>query len=384
MKGKCVKILYFAFLICFLISIPVKAKEREMGSIEQLMEDEMEGTFDFRDIDEMIHEIMPGEKMEFGETVMQVLTGKTELSANLLLRLIEDRLFYEFQAGRKGLIQILLIAIIASLFTNLSGVLRNNQIAEIGFYVLYMLLISISLHTFQTVMDSASVGIEKLLMFMRALGPVYFLAVALTSGSGTSVVFYQLVLFFIYMIELLVLNFLIPLLHIYMVVKILDHISSESYLSKLAELIELGISWISKTLLAAVIGLNLIQGLIAPAVDSLRRGILQKGVEALPVIGDAIGGTAEVVLGTAVLMKNGIGVAGAIICMVICVVPILQIFGITFLYKLAAAFIQPVSDPRIVGCVSAVGDGSRLLLKLVCMTGLLFLITIAIVAATTS
>ena len=315
---------------------------------------------------------------------MQVLTGKTDLSTNLLIRLIEDRLFYEFRAGRKGLIQILLIAIIASLFTNLSGVLRNNQIAEIGFYVLYMLLVSISLHTFQTVMDSASVGIEKLLMFMRALGPVYFLAVALTSGSGTSIIFYQLILFFIYMIELLVLNFLIPLLHIYMVVKILDHISSESYLSKLAELIESGISWISKTLLAAVIGLNLIQGLIAPAVDSLRRGILQKGVEALPVIGDAIGGTAEVVLGTAVLMKNGIGVAGAIICMVICVVPILQIFGITFLYKVAAALIQPVSDSRIVGCVSAVGDGSRLLLKLVCMTGLLFLITIAIVAATTS
>lgn len=384
MKGECMKKLCFAILICFFICIPVKAQEKETETIEQLVEEEMEGTFDFRDIDEMLHEIMPGEKMEFGETVMQVLTGKTDLSANLLTRLIEDRLFYEFRAGRKGLIQILLIAIIASLFTNLSGVLRNNQIAEIGFYVLYMLLVSISLHTFQTVMDSASVGIEKLLMFMRALGPVYFLAVALTSGSGTSIIFYQLVLFFIYMIELLVLNFLIPLLHIYMVVKILDHISSESYLSKLAELIESGISWISKTLLAAVIGLNLIQGLIAPAVDSLRRGILQKGVEALPVIGDAIGGTAEVVLGTAVLMKNGIGVAGAIICMVICAVPILQIFGITFLYKVAAAFIQPVSDPRIVGCVSAVGDGSRLLLKLVCMTGLLFLITIAIVAATTS
>lgn len=384
MKGECMKRLCFAILICFFICIPVKAQEKETETIEQLVEEEMEGTFDFRDIDEMLHEIMPGEKMEFGETVMQVLTGKTDLSANLLTRLIEDRLFYEFRAGRKGLIQILLIAIIASLFTNLSGVLRNNQIAEIGFYVLYMLLVSISLHTFQTVMDSASVGIEKLLMFMRALGPVYFLAVALTSGSGTSIIFYQLVLFFIYMIELLVLNFLIPLLHIYMVVKILDHISSESYLSKLAELIESGISWISKTLLAAVIGLNLIQGLIAPAVDSLRRGILQKGVEALPVIGDAIGGTAEVVLGTAVLMKNGIGVAGAIICMVICVVPILQIFGIAFLYKVAAAFIQPVSDPRIVGCVSAVGDGSRLLLKLVCMTGLLFLITIAIVAATTS
>lgn len=378
------KRLYLALLIFFFICIPVQAQEKETETIEQLVEDEMKDTFDFREINKAIQEIVPEKKMEFGETVMRVLTGETDLSADLLIRLLENRLFYEFQAGRKGLIQILLLAIIASLFANLSGVLKSQQISEIGFYVLYMLLISISLHSFQIVIDSATAGIENLLVFMKALGPVYFLAVALTSGSGTSIAFYQMVLFFIYMIELLVVNFLIPLLHIYMVVKILDHISSESYLSKFAELIEWGIAWTSKTLLAAVVGLNVIQGLIAPAVDSLKRGILQKGVETLPGIGDAIGGATEVLLGTAVLMKNGIGAAGAIICILICTVPVLQIFGITFLYKVAAALIQPISDPRIVGCVSAVGDGSRLLLKLVCMTGLLFLITIAIVAATTS
>lgn len=378
------KRLYLALLIFFFICIPVQAQEKETETIEQLVEDEMKDTFDFREINKAIQEIVQEKKMEFGETVMRVLTGETDLSADLLIRLLENRLFYEFQAGRKGLIQILLLAIIASLFANLSGVLKSQQISEIGFYVLYMLLISISLHSFQIVIDSATAGIENLLVFMKALGPVYFLAVALTSGSGTSIAFYQMVLFFIYMIELLVVNFLIPLLHIYMVVKILDHISSESYLSKFAELIEWGIAWTSKTLLAAVVGLNVIQGLIAPAVDSLKRGILQKGVETLPGIGDAIGGATEVLLGTAVLMKNGIGAAGAIICILICAVPVLQIFGITFLYKVAAALIQPISDPRIVGCVSAVGDGSRLLLKLVCMTGLLFLITIAIVAATTS
>lgn len=378
------KRLYLALLIFFFICIPVQAQGKETETMEQLVEDEMKDTFDFREINKAIQEIMPEKKMEFGETVMRVLTGETDLSADLLIRLLENRLFYEFQAGRKGLIQILLLAIIASLFANLSGVLKSQQISEIGFYVLYMLLISISLHSFQIVIDSATAGIENLLVFMKALGPVYFLAVALTSGSGTSIAFYQMVLFFIYMIELLVVNFLIPLLHIYMVVKILDHVSSESYLSKFAELIEWGISWTSKTLLAAVVGLNVIQGLIAPAVDSLKRGILQKGVETLPGIGDAIGGATEVFLGTAVLMKNGIGAAGAIICILICAVPVLQIFGITFLYKVAAALIQPISDPRIVGCVSAVGDGSRLLLKLVCMTGLLFLITIAIVAATTS
>ena len=83
-------------------------------------------------------------------------------------------------------------------------------------------------------------------------------------------------------------------------------------------------------------------------------------------------------------MKNGIGVAGAIICILICAIPALQILAMTFLYKLVAALIQPVSDKRIVGCISAVGEGSRMLLKIVFMTGVLFLLTIAIVAATTT
>lgn len=278
----------------------------------------------------------------------------------------------------------MLIAIIAAVFTNFSGVLKNGQIGAMGFYVLYMLLIAIALSSFQVVLDSAAAGIEKLIIFMRALGPVYFLSVAVAAGSSTSIVFYNLVLFLIYIVELLVLNFLIPLLHIYMVVKMLNYISTEEYLSKLAELIEFLVNWISKTLLTAVIGLNLIQGLITPAVDSLKRGALSKGVEALPAIGDAIGGVTEVLLGTAVLMKNGIGVAGAIICILICAIPALQILAMTFLYKLVAALIQPVSDKRIVGCISAVGEGSRMLLKIVFMTGVLFLLTIAIVAATTT
>ena len=155
-------------------------------------------------------------------------------------------------------------------------------------------------------------------------------------------------------------------------------------MSKLAELIEYLVGWMTKSLLAAVIGLNVIQGMITPAVDSLKRGVLSKGVEALPAIGDAIGGVTEVILGTAVLMKNGIGAAGAIICICICAVPVFHIFVMTVLYKLVAALIQPVSDRRIVGCLSAVGDGSSLLLKMVFMTGILFLLTIAIVTATTT
>ncbi len=372
------------FFVLMLIGIPVYAKEPEKSEVQKKAEDTLLEEFDFSGVNKALQDIMPEKKVDFGATVMKILNGEEELSADLLVKLLEDSFFYEFRNGREGLIHILLIAIIAAVFTNFSGVLKNGQIGAMGFYVLYMLLIAIALSSFQVVVDSAAAGIEKLIIFMRALGPVYFLSVAVAAGSSTSIVFYNLVLFLIYIVELLVLNFLIPLLHIYMVVKMLNYISTEEYLSKLAELIEFLVNWISKTLLTAVIGLNLIQGLITPAVDSLKRGALSKSVEALPAIGDAIGGVTEVLLGTAVLMKNGIGVAGAIICILICAIPALQILAMTFLYKLVAALIQPVSDKRIVGCISAVGEGSRMLLKIVFMTGVLFLLTIAIVAATTT
>ncbi len=346
-------------------------------------EDKMMKEFDFGEIDSVLAEVMPDRKIKFGDTVKGLISGETEWSVKLLEELVADQIFYEFRTSREGLIHILLIAVIAAIFTNFSSVFQNRQIGEISFYVLYMLLITICLTSFQVVLDSAETSLVNLIVFMRALGPVYFLAVAISTGSSTSIVFYNLTLLLIYIVELLILNFLLPLLHIYMVVKILNNISTEDYLSKFAELIEFVITWTAKTLLAAVVGLNLIQGLIAPAVDSLKRGVITKGVEVLPAIGDAIGGVTEALLGTAVLVKNGIGVTGAVICIAICAVPAIQMLIMAFLYKLVAAFVQPISDKRIVGCIMCMGDGSQLLLRLVFTTGVLFLLTIAIVTATT-
>lgn len=63
--------------------------------------------------------------------------------------------------------------------------------------------------------------------------------------------------------------------------------------------------------------------------------------------------------------------------------PIVQIGAIALLYKLAAALMQPVSDVRIIGCMETVGEGMRLLIRAVFTVGMLFLITIILVAAST-
>lgn len=369
-----IKLIFVTLCLCFFLPMQVVATD---------VEDELIGQYDFTEIDEMLEEMFPEKKMNFRDTIVGLISGELEFSFALIKNLIGDQLSYEIDNSKTGIIHILLLVIIAAIFANFSAVFKSTQVAEISFSMLYMLLITICLNNFRILLDAATTNVEQMIGFMELLGPLYFLAVAIATGSATSITFYQLVLLLIFLIELLIRNFLLPLTQIYLVIRILDEFSPEIQLTKFAELLETIISWSLKTLTAGIVGINVIQGLLTPAIDSVKRSLVLKGGEALPIVGDAIGGAAEVVLGTAVLIKNGIGVAGMIICLVVCLVPIIQIAITSLMYQLIAALIQPVSDKRLVNCVSSVADGSKILLKIVFTTGVLFLITIAVVAATT-
>lgn len=359
----------------------------EEGDTEEVSQEDVQDSlmdkFDFSEIDGMLAEIFPNEKLNFRGVLSGLMTGDLKFSFGLIKQLVVDQFTYEIRNSRSGMIHILLLVIIAAIFTNFSSVFKTTQVAEISFSMLYMFLITICLGNFRILVDAAAHNLERLLEFMRLLGPVYFLAVAVASGSSTSVTFYQLVLLLIFFVEMLILNFLIPITQIYLIIRILSEFSPEIHLTKFAELIETIVSWTLKTLLAGVVGLNVIQGLLSPAIDAVKRSLITKGSGAIPIVGDAISGTAEVVLGTAVLIRNGIGVVGMIVCLVICLAPLIQMAVTALLYQVIAALIQPVSDKRMVDCVSSMADGSKMLLRIVFTTGVLFLLTIAVVAATT-
>ena len=388
MRGKGIILCIFIVILgCFFSPRTVYATEirdkDEQAELQKEAEETIWKEFEFSEIEDLLDDIFPEKKTDFQDLIKKMLSGQSEPSLQVIGEMISDQFFYEWKSSKAGMVHILLIVIVAAVFTNFSNVFQNKQISEISFYVLYLLLITIGLNSFRILIVSASENLERLIGFMKVLGPVYFLAVAFAAGSSTSILFYNLVLLLIYLVELVILNFLIPFVQVYIVVKVMNNLSEEDYLSKFAELCETVIAWTLKTLLAGVTGVNIIQGLLSPAIDSLKRSVVGRSAEAIPVVGDAIGGVTEVMLGTAVLIKNGIGVAGALVCIGICLVPIIQMAVVTLLYKLIAAMIQPVSDKRIVGCISSIADGSQMLLRIIFTTGVLFLLTIAVVTATT-
>lgn len=339
--------------------------------------------FSFEEMDAYMEQVFPEKEPRFEELLRNITKGEYQEFFEQSGQIFKNQVFQTLKNGKKYLAPVIFLALFAALFHNFSQVFESRQLSETAFYVVYLLLIALCLKVFLAVTEWVTAGIGGLSQFMTAFCPLYFMAVAIARGSVTAVSFYQLILFIIALVEIVIVNILIPAIHIYMTLQLLNYLSKEDYLSKFAKLLELFVSWTLKTMLAAVIGWNLVQGIIGPSVDGVKKSILTKGMEAIPGIGDLLGGAAEVTIGTLVLVKNGIGITGALLAFLLCVVPLLEVGLVVFMYKFTAAVLQPVSDQRVVGCIESVGDGLRLYMRVIFTTGLLFLLTIVVVAATT-
>lgn len=356
-------------------------REESAGADTENVEEKLMGEFDFRDVDGMLAEIFPGKSVSFQDMTGMLKKGDIEGFLEMLTEGVKEQVLSMLERNRAALVHIFILALIAAVFANFSHVFSGRQAADTGFFIVYLFLLAILMKSFGILMDGVKDGLTLLTEFMKVLSPAYCLAAAFASGSTTSVLFYNLLLILIYAVENIVLKVVLPFIHVHMAVRVLDYLSPEPYLTRFAELLEMAVRWALKTMLVCVAGINVMQGLISPALDAVKRSGLQRGLEAIPGIGGAVGQMTEVVMSAVVLIKNGIGIAGAAVCVIICAVPLLQIGAMTFFYKLIAAAAQPVSDRRIVGCIAAAGDGTALLLRAVYTSAVLFLLTIVVIAA---
>ncbi|MDD6440633.1 MAG: stage III sporulation protein AE [bacterium] len=333
---------------------------------------------DVSKIDELLEEIFPNDNISFQEILDLLLNEEKTIPVEKITDYISGLLFDTIRKNRMAIVFLFVLSLISAFFSNFVNVFQNKQISSIGFYVVYLLMISVCLQAFHLTITGIETSIGQLVTFMKFFSPIYFISMAISVGSVSSIAFYNIVILLIYIVELVIFRLLLPFVHIYLTMQILNFLSEEDVLSKCSELIQMAVDWSIKFLLAAITGISLVEGLLSPAIDTVKRNALTKGVEMIPGLGDVVGGTGEMLLGVAVLVKNGIGVAGAIIIISICMVPVLNMAVVTLMYKLLAAIVQPLAEKRFTETIASMGEGYLLLLKIEIAAAALFLITIAV------
>ena len=367
------------YLVVFLITFLLLQGAFIITARAEGTSDQQLGLFDFSSVNDS-----NDTNIDFKSLVTDIISGgQTSLKQNFLQQL-QSTLTKELSSNKKAIIQVIALSIISAFFTNFSNAFNNQQISQTGFFVTCIALVTILIAIFSVAASTATTAIQSVLAFMKALIPIYATSIAITSGSMSSMAYYEFILLVIAVVNWVFLNIVIKGSYIYVMISAADCVAKEESLTKLSALIKLIIGWIMKTALAAVIGINAIQSLVLPVADSIQSNVLSKALGMIPGIGNGISAISSTVIGAGTLVKNGIGVASLIVVAVICLIPIVKLVIFVITYKFISAIVQPVADKRIVECINSTAEGMNILLTTVIYSAIMFLITIAIICASTN
>ncbi|NCC44855.1 MAG: hypothetical protein EOM18_15050, partial [Clostridia bacterium] len=242
---------------------------------EEYIEEEIMGDMELREVERAVDALLEDD-ISFGEMMNNLKEGKQALDSNMLKEAFGKLLEEAVGIQKNTFIQIIFLVLLASILSNLSQVFQNQQIGEISFYMVYLLLFVMLLKTFESFAGQIEDTLNGIMTFMKALLPSYYLAMGVASGISTATVFYQMIMIIIFLSEKIILKILVPCVRIYLLMELINYLTREEFLSKLTELLKNGIIWVLKTIVGVMLGMQLVQRLISPAVDALKRTVIGK------------------------------------------------------------------------------------------------------------
>lgn len=362
--------------VCFIWVKPLKAQAADGTDIWRQMDmDVAENSF---------ASLFPEYQFDGEQVLSLILQGKIKEAVLTLVSGLTGTVKAEWEEIRILFVMILLLGITAALFSHITDIFQSRQVSDIAFYFIYLLLIAVLLKAFGNAASTVKEMLNRLTVFMQMFIPAYLLAVGTAAGASSAAAYYQLFLMAAYVVEKCYLSLLLPVIYSFILLSVMNGVWMEERLTLLLDFAEKLVSWSIKITLGIITGFSMLQSLISPVVDALESSALKKAVSAIPGIGNLTEGMFEMVIGSAVLIKNSIGVYITIVMLFICMLPVVKILLLSGVLKVGAALIGIVSDKRMTNCANRVGDGSLMLLKVALSAIGLFIISIAIVTCTTN
>lgn len=336
-----------------------KIMQTEASTVSDILEE-----LDLSRVQRMLDQMLGEESFSMKDMLDGLIKGEKVLSEDTVQEMVHSFLFSGLEKEKSLLIKILLLILLSAVLANFADVFESGQIGDICFYIVYLLLFILLMDSFSSVTRSVQQTITWMAEFMRGLAPAYFLTISIAAGSSTAAVFYEGVLILTWLIQEVILNLLFPGACLYVLISLINNLSKEEMLGKMAELLDTAVSWGLKTLLGMVVGLQVVRGLIAPVMDTLKRSALGKAAGALPGVGNAVNMVTELVLTSAVLVRNCLGVVILFAFVAAGAGPVIHYGILSLLYQFLAAIAQPVSEKRIVDSLATMGEGCALLLRI--------------------
>lgn len=306
--------------------------------------------------------------------------GKNALMPDGLLAKIAKLLFRELYQNLSGMVIIILIAILCGFLTNMGTLGEEGGTQQAAFFVCYALICTVCAKMFITAVEGSVGAITNMSEFVKALTPVLVTLIA-TTGQVTGAAIMNPVLYSAASVIITVVgNILVPLVYCIFVLCAVNCVSSGFSMSKLVKLLKSVIKWIMGITLTVFTGITVIYSISSGAVDSIASRTAKFAVgNFIPLVGGMLSDSIDLIISCSAIIKKGVGIAGIVVIVLLFASVAFRLVAQLWLFRLAAAFIQPVSDKRLAQLLDDTADCISMVFSALCMCAVLFLIVIVVI-----
>ena len=384
---KCLKGVYaiiFSFIVLFSISV-AHAQEDFTQNRNNMIDQQYEASDirHFQNISKMAldaetREVIPDFNIE--KITRDLTRGTMDFNLNTMAERIIRMFMKEVYINISIMIQIIVLTVICGILTNLQDSFKNNGVSEVAFFACYIFLIGIMLRSFMYAIDIGRNAIENMVMFMQAMVPMLVTLMVSTGNISSATIFQPAVLFCAQFIGTAIKYYLIPIVFFTTALAIANNISDQFHVTKMVDFLKQITKWSIGIMLTIFIGVISVQGFAASVVDGVASKTIKYAVgNFIPIVGGILADAVDMVMGCSLILKNAVGIVGLITVIVICMVPIIKIVAIIAIYRFTAAIIEPVSDKRIVKCITELGNSITTVFSMVLTVMVMFILSITII-----
>jgi len=306
--------------------------------------------------------------------------GEGKYSVTAILGGLLRYLVREVVANAGLLGQLVVLAIVAALLQHMQNAFASDATGKLAQTVVYLALVGIAVTGFGLAVTTAQQVMERLSGFMLAMLPTLLAVLAGMGGVTSAAIFHPLMITLTSTASTIMVTIVFPLIFLSAMLDIVSGLHEHLKLTSLADLLRQGALYTLSLMFTLFLGIVSIKGFVGAVSDGLTLKTAKFAISNfVPVVGKMFSDASELIFGSTILLKNGLGLVGAAAVFFITAFPLLKILSLVWVYQLAGAVVQPVGADQIGKMLNTMAKSLQLIFASVAVVALMFFLGITVI-----
>jgi len=350
--------------------------QRQLADVEVL---ELERVFSemSRDLGEYVPEGL-------GQVVRDVIRGRPLVNPKALLEGLGRYFFGEVKHNLNLLGKLVILAVVCTLLSTVQSAFESEAVASLAHAISFMAIALLALGSLTQAVSVVRGAVNELTSLMLALLPTLAVLVAGMGAPVSAGLLHPALIFVVNTVGVIVADYVLPVLYVAAILDIAGYFSGSFKVSGVVGLLRQAAVVVMGLSFSAFLGFVMVNKVAGEVTDSMvLRSTKFLSTSFIPVVGKMFSDAVEVVFSSSQLLRNAVGLAGALGVFFVVALPLLKVLSFIAIYRLAAAAVQPIGAERVASCLQSIAASLTIfwvalaVVSLMCFIGLTFMIGVA-------